>query len=210
MENISYTNKTFMNNLKRIRSERGMLQEHLASLLNVTQSAVSGWETGRTDIDLENLRKISEVLNVSIDEIVGSPIRNTLPIESRSFPLLGDIAAGEPIIMNGEFDTFVEANSNIKADFAIRVKGNSMRNARILDGDYVFIKSQASVKNGEIAAVAIDDEALLKRFFRYDGQIVLQSENPQFPPIVILANDSRNIRILGKAVAFQSAITTII
>lgn len=210
MENISYTNKTFMNNLKRIRSERGMLQEHLASLLNVTQSAVSGWETGRNDIDLENLRKISEVLNVSIDEIVGSPIRNTLPIESRSFPLLGDIAAGEPIIMNGEFDTFVEANSNIKADFAIRVKGNSMRNARILDGDYVFIKSQASVKNGEIAAVAIDDEALLKRFFRYDGQIVLQSENPQFPPIVILANDSRNIRILGKAVAFQSAITTII
>ena len=198
-----------MNNLKRIRTDAGMLQEELAARLNVTQGAISGWETGKYEVDHSNLRKIAEIFNVTIDEIIGNPIKNISQIESKSFPLLGEVAAGEPLIMNGEYDTYVEANNTIKADFAIRVKGNSMRGARILDGDIVFIRTQATVKNGEIAAVAIDDEATLKRFFHYDGQIVLQAENPQFPPIVITPNDSRNIRILGKAVAFQSAITSI-
>ena len=81
-----------------------------------------------------------------------------------------------------------------------------MINARILDGDIVFIREQPMVENGEIAAVIIDDEATLKRVYYYqdEGKLVLQAENPSFAPLVYVGEELNTIRILGKAVAFQS------
>jgi len=79
-----------------------------------------------------------------------------------------------------------------------------MVNARILDGDVVFIRRQDSVLSGDIAAVLIDDEATLKRFRQYGNRIVLQAENPRFPDMDFELGDNVNVRVLGKAVAFQS------
>lgn len=74
------------------------------------------------------------------------------------FPLLGNIACGEPIFANEERELYVEAGANIQADFCLRAKGDSMIGARIYDGDIVFIKQQPMVEDGEIAAVLIEDE----------------------------------------------------
>ena len=81
-----------------------------------------------------------------------------------------------------------------------------MVNARIMDGDIVFIRSQPEVENGEIAAVAIDDEATLKRFYRDEitQTVTLISENPIYAPMVFTKEYQKNVYILGKAVAFQS------
>nr|WP_259549216.1 S24 family peptidase [Heyndrickxia oleronia] len=80
--------------------------------------------------------------------------------------------------------------------FYLRAKGDSMVNARILDGDLLLIRRQNDVENGEIAAVAIGDEAVLKRVYKTNNNIILQSENPNYPPIVL--DDKKNIRIIGK------------
>jgi repressor LexA len=83
-----------------------------------------------------------------------------------------------------------------------------MIGARINDGDIIFIRSQASVNNGEIAAVIINDEATLKRVYYYpdEAKLILSPENPRYAPLVYIGEELSHIRIIGKAVAFQSAI----
>ena len=81
-----------------------------------------------------------------------------------------------------------------------------MRDARILDGDIVYIRQQSEVENGQIAAVLVDDEATLKRVYVSPDSIVLQAANPAYPPLVYSGEEMANIRILGRAVAFFSAI----
>lgn len=102
--------------------------------------------------------------------------------------------------------SYVDAGTDVKADFCLKAKGDSMINARIMDGDVVFIRRQPVVENGEIAAVAIDDEATLKRFYRdgNTGTITLVSENPAYAPMVFTKESQKNVCILGKAIAFQS------
>lgn len=108
--------------------------------------------------------------------------------------------------MSEERENYVMSGTDIKADFCLIAKGDSMINARIMDGDIVFIRKQPTVENGEIAAVAIDDEATLKRFYRDEntGTITLVAENPAYAPITFTRDSLENVYILGKAVAFQS------
>ena len=82
-----------------------------------------------------------------------------------------------------------------------------MTGARINDGDIVFIRKQSTVENGEIAAVAIGDEATLKRFYKYGDLVVLRAENPAFEEMQFRPEDGKDVRVLGKAVAFQSNLT---
>lgn len=96
--------------------------------------------------------------------------------------------------------------TDIRADFCLRACGDSMINARIYDGDIVFIREQPMVEKGEIAAVIINDEATLKRVYYYPEQnkIILNPENPAYEPFVYVGEELNSIRILGKAIAFQS------
>lgn len=128
-----------------------------------------------------------------------------LPITMQRVPLLGGIHAGEPTYAEEDFDGYAVLGSAVRCDFALRVVGDSMINARIYDGDIVFIRKQDTVENGEIAAVLIDDETTLKRVrFLAGGMTMFCPENPKYEPIVVGgAGETRNVRILGKAVAFQ-------
>jgi repressor LexA len=83
-----------------------------------------------------------------------------------------------------------------------------MTGARIFDGDTVFIRAQEAVDNGEIAAVIINDEATLKRVYFYpeEGKLILSPENPRYAPLVYVKEELDHIKIIGKAVAFQSSV----
>lgn len=118
----------------------------------------------------------------------------------------GSIACGEPIYCDEEYRTFIEASTDIHADFCLTAKGDSMINARIYDGDVVFIKSTPEVYNGEIAAVVVEDEATLKRVYYYkeENKLVLAAENSKYAPLVYINEDLNHIKILGRAVAFMS------
>lgn len=97
-------------------------------------------------------------------------------------------------------------DTRIHADFALRCKGDSMINARIYNGDLVFIHQQSDVDNGEIAAVIIDGEATLKRVYKYENRIELRPENPMFPVLKYEGEQLADLQIIGKAVTFYGVI----
>ena len=98
------------------------------------------------------------------------------------------------------------ASDDISADFCLVAKGDSMSGARIYDGDVVFIKKQPIVENGEIAAVIIDNEATLKRWFYYpeNQKLILSPANDKYEPFVYVGDELNDIRCLGRAVCFMS------
>ena len=100
------------------------------------------------------------------------------------------------------------ADMDIRADFCLTAKGDSMINARINDGDIVFIRQMPMVENGGIAAVIIDNEATLKRWYYYkdDNKLMLVAENPKYEPLIYMNEELNTIRCLGKAVYFMSAL----
>ena len=135
---------------------------------------------------------------------------NILPLpKTRKVPLLGTIACGEPILATENIAAYLDVAEEIHCDFALRCKGDSMTDARILDGDVVYIRHQPDVENGEIAAVLIDGmetEATLKRVYKSEGQLMLTPANPAYAPRVFIGEDIARVRILGKAVAFASLV----
>lgn len=143
-------------------------------------------------------------LNYRQDTSIISP--DLQPLDIKSYPALGSVACGEPILMTEEKSVYVSSTTDIRADFILIAKGDSMTGARIYDGDIVFIRQQPEVENGEIAAVAIDDETTLKRFYKYGELIVLRAENPEYKDMEFKPEDGKSIRIIGKAIAFQSDI----
>ena len=199
-------------NLKDLRKKKGISQARLAGLLGVSRSAVSMWEIDKSQPDPDTLVRLSEILGVSLDELFGRAERhdfdNVFPIATKKVPLLGDIACGEPIWAEEQHGEFVTISEDVDCDFCLRAKGDSMTGARIYDGDVVFIRKQDTVENGEVAAVIIDDAATLKRVYWYPEQhkLVLSAENPAYSPFVYVGAELEQIRILGKAVAFQSLI----
>ncbi len=119
--------------------------------------------------------------------------RDALREAPRGLPLLGSVAAGVPTLADEQVEEYVE--TPFEGDFVLRVKGDSMMNASILDGDLVVVKQQETAKNGEIVVARIEDEATVKRFFREKGHIRLQPENDAFAPII-----SDDVHVLGKVV----------
>lgn len=204
-------------NLRDIRKERGKTQKQIAKLLGISQQSYSAYENGVSQPPRDALIKLAEYYQVSTDYLLDRTnlptstqgqvtFSNIFPVEKRKIPFLGKIACGEPIFAEEEKGVYVEALSDLHVDFCLQAKGDSMINARIKDGDIVFIRSQPEVNNGEIAAVAIGDTATLKRVYYYPekNQITLQAENPACPPLTYVSAELEEIRILGKAVAFQS------
>lgn len=135
-------------------------------------------------------------------------ISNIFPITTHKLPVLGEIACGEPKYTNEDRESYVDAGTNIEADFCLKAKGDSMINARIHDGDIVFIRRQGIVENGEIAAVVVnnDSEATLKRFYYYQERatLILKPENPAYEDLIFQNEELNEVHVLGKAIAFQS------
>ncbi|MDR2196417.1 MAG: transcriptional repressor LexA [Coriobacteriales bacterium] len=127
------------------------------------------------------------------------PLRNIVML-----PLVGQVAAGEPILAEQNVAETMALPAQIVGDsssFMLTVRGDSMIEAGILDGDYVVVKEQASPNNGEIVVALIDDEATVKTFYREADRIRLQPENPTMEPIYV-----RDVTILGKVIALLRAL----
>jgi len=111
----------------------------------------------------------------------------------RGLPLVGSVAAGAPRLAEEDVEDWIE--TPFKGDFILRVTGDSMMNAGILDGDLVVVRRQQTAENGEIVVARIEDEATVKRFFREEHGIRLQPENDAYRPIV-----SDEVQVLGRVV----------
>jgi repressor LexA len=131
-------------------------------------------------------------------EIVGLNGRPALP-EAKEIPIIGRVRAGAPILAEENIDGFLPVANDLargEETFALKVKGDSMIEDGILDGDLVIIRQQHTAENGDIVCALIGNEATLKRFQRKENQITLIPANPKYEPIVISKGE---FRILGKA-----------
>lgn len=122
-------------------------------------------------------------------------------------PRLGAISCGDPVMSEQNFEGYDDVPEDINCDFTLVCEGDSMTGARICDGDIVYIKQQPKVENGQIAAVLIDgSEKLLKRVYITEDSIILQAENPAYPPRSFFREDMNRVSIIGRAVGFYSNI----
>lgn len=197
------------NYIKKLRTESGFSQEELGRMLGVQRAAVQKWECGTVkNLKRDTIKKLSEIFNVppssfidteymTYDNVIAFPKMNHIP-------LIGTIACGTPILATENLDGEVTVPEDIDADFALRCKGDSMIDARIHNGDIVYIRQQPTVENGEIAAVLIDEEATLKRVYLSENTITLVACNSKYQPFVFTGEQLNQIRILGKAVGFTS------
>lgn len=196
--------------IKTLRIALDFTQEELAASAGTTKQTIHKYETGIiSNIPASKIKAMSDKLQTTPAYLMGWEDVNyeslgLKPIKSKRIPMLGEIACGEPIYANQEYETYIEASSDIQADFCLTAKGDSMINARIFDGDIVFIRKQSDVDNGEIAAVCINDEVTLKRVYKYPNRLELRPENPMHNVQNYEGEQLENIIILGKAVAFQS------
>jgi len=196
-----------MNKLKELRTKKGLTQTELGKIIGVKQNTLSYWEKGTTNIDNEILVKLANLFNVTTDTILGKETieKEYSNIKTKKLPLLGNVACGEPIFANEEHEAFVQADEELDADFCLIAKGDSMVNARIFDGDVLFVKKQQIVNDGEIAVILIEDEATVKRVYydRENNIITLMPENPIFKPMRYVGSELEQIKILGKVIVGQ-------
>lgn len=202
----------FCDRIKTRREELNLSQDDLAKRMGYkSRSTINKIELGINDVSQSKIVAFAKALETTVGYLMGDDETNTdytkynlSPVETKKFPMLGEIACGQPIMANQEYETYKEASADINADFCLTAKGDSMINARIFDGDVVFIRKQPTVNNGEVAAVRIGDEVTLKRIYVYDNRVELRAENPLYQPMNYEGYQLDEIEILGKAVMFQS------
>lgn len=206
--------KIFSKNLTRYMKEEGITQKEIAKIAGVSAPTVNNWIKCHKYPRIDRIEKIAMHFGIRKSDLIEDNANEkykdysvfnasrVLPIEKRKIPLLGGVTCGKPIFCE-EFESYVDVNTDVKADFALKAADDSMVNIGIKDGYIVFIRQQPAVDNGEVAAVNIDGEFTLKRVYNYGNILVLRAENPDFPDMEYREGDADNIVILGKAVAFQ-------
>lgn len=200
--------------IKDLRLKAGMSQVELSQRIGISKQNLYKYENAViTNIPSDKIELIANVLNTTPAYLMGWEDVPNLPsnvyeVALHRLPMLGEIACGTPKFANEDRESYVLAGTDVRADFCLRANGDSMIGARIHDGDIVFIRRQEVVENGEVAAVLVnsDSEATLKRvfFYREKALLILKAENPKFEDMVYQDEELENVRILGKAVAFQS------
>lgn len=213
------------NLLKIRRQELGLTMKQVADAVGVSEATVSRWESG----EIANMRrsrivKLASILNLSpldlmnwegeeqvFDKDTRSLPSNIMPMPKMvKKPLLGTIACGVPILAVENIEAEIDVPDGVRCDFVLRCKGDSMVDARIYDGDLVYLRQQEEVENGEIAAILIDDgcesEATLKRVYLAEDRITLFPANQKYEPLVYVREEMNSVRIIGKAVAFTSMV----
>lgn len=201
--------------IKKIREEKGITQEELSNKLGYkTKSSISKIEKGLAEFPISKLRKIADALDVDVWEIIGfnsveiDDINslNVFSIHKNAVPILGDIACGIPITAEQNIDGYADLPDGVRADFALRCKGDSME-PTFLDGDLVLIRLQGDVSDGKIAAVMMeaetDTEATLKRVHHIPGGLILIPDNQKkYGPRTFQGAEAAKVRILGVAVGY--------
>lgn len=212
--------------VKEYRATNGLTMRDFAYRCGVSHGYISMLEVGKNPKTgepitptLGTLKKIASAMGISLDALLmeadDMPVKLSYavpldfrPVTKKKLPMLGNVACGEPLFANEEHESYVEAEESLNADFCLTAKGDSMINARIFDGDILFVKSQSSVEDGEIAVILIDNEATVKRVY-YDKEnniITLVPENPTHKPLRYIGTELDQIRILGKVIAGQYTI----
>lgn len=189
MKNINSTQEKVFEYIKKVISERGV-----APSVREIGEAVGLRSTSTVQYNLNALEDAGYIerdpnLKRTI-RIAGNSLKTT-PV-----PLVGTVTAGVPILATEQIEKYIPVAINKSGTFfALHVRGDSMINAHIVDGDIVIVEQTPTARNGEIVVALIEDEATVKRFYKENGHFRLQPENDNYEPIIV-----KELAILGKVV----------
>nr|DAY08710.1 MAG TPA: Repressor protein CI [Caudoviricetes sp.] len=209
---------TFADRLKTLLINADMRPIDLSNITKIDKSSISRYLKGDYIPKQRKLTKIAQALNANEGWLLtgveqkGPELSIDLPPgahrpQFKKVPMLGYAAAGQSLEDINQDTPYYDVDNKYDVDFCITIRGDSMINAGINDGDIVFIKSVPEVPNGKIACVEIDNERVcLKRFYKSADGIMLVSENPKYTPIQLNRFNCQSVKILGLAVLRQSEI----
>lgn len=197
-----------MLNLKTARANKGLSQQKLADLIGVSRSTIAMWETGGSQPDNESLKKVSNVLQVTTDYLLGN---DNIEQSHKGVlvPILGQVIAGIPIDAVEDILGYEEISREMASQgeyFALQIKGNSME-PRMRQGDVVIVKKQSAVESGDIAVVLVNgDEATIKKFVIHDNGISLIANNEAYSPMFYTKKEieEKPVTVLGKVVELRA------
>lgn len=208
-----------LNRIKELRKEQKISQQKLATILNVHQTAISQWETGRTNPDILIAAEIAKLFNVSLEYVLGisdetfETSQTNLLLDLR-IPVYGNIAAGIPIDAIVDYDPdnaedWEEISEEMQRNgqhIALRIKGDSME-PRMRTGDVVIVRIQPDIDDGDTAVVRINgDEATCKKIKKTQEGLWLVSTNPNYDPMFFSPKDIEDLPvvIIGKVVELRA------
>ena len=195
-------NEVLAENIVRILKQRKMSQNELARQMGMSPTNVNKWCRGLVAPRNDAIEKMCRVLNVSRAELLSdmTAISNLSVPAAYPLSILGTICAGDGIIAEQSFDGYFFVDNSIRADYCLRIEGDSMRDAGIHHADIAFIRKSYSLKDGSIYAVVFGDDnsATLKQVYQQgDDTLVLCPCNPRYSPIVV---DVADALIVGECV----------
>lgn len=200
-----------MENLKSARSALGYSQQKLASLMGVSRSTVAMWETGASQPDNDSIIRLSRLLDVSTDYLLGTSSAPSRPASSGvQIPVLGDVRAGLPIEAVENIIDYEEISAELARSgefFALRIVGDSME-PRIREGDVVIVRKQPDLESGEVGIVLVNgDSATVKKVVKHEDGISLIAYNAAvYPPHFYTKKEITTlpVTIIGKVVELRA------
>lgn len=197
-------NDILVKNLLFYLDRLGLTQTEFARELGYPETTVSNWFNKNTYPRPDKIQEMANYFGVRRIDLTENNDEQQAPLKNaKSIPIIGTIAAGSPLLAEENIVDYFLIDSRVHADFGLTVKGESMINANIFDGDIVFIRKQPTLENGEIGAILLENEATLKRFSKTDGSVILQAENPSMTDWPRVYTNG-NIKVLGKLVGVYS------
>lgn len=206
---------SFAQRLNEAMEAKGIKAVELSEMTGISAPLISRYRNGKHEAKQTGVFHLAKALGVPPAWLMGLDVPveneysfgNVVPVpDMNKIPLVGQIARGTPILAEQNIEREVDIPSGIRADFALTCKGDSMIEARIADGDIVYIRQKPEVENGQIAAVLVGEEATLKRVFVHEDVLQLVPCNSKYQPTVYIRKQLRDVRILGLAVGFTSSL----
>ncbi len=201
---------SFANNIRFLRRQRNISQEELAEMVGYKSfTTIQKWETGDSEPNMGVLRQLADIFHLSISELVETDLENKSsdrPLPSNiilpaahKLPIMGTICAGDGVVCEDDYQGTFIVDTDVKADYCLRVHGDSMIGANIYDGDIVFISKSYDFVQDQIYAIERLDynEASLKRVTQDGDTLILNPCNPEYHAMV---TDYEEVRIIGRCV----------
>lgn len=201
---------SFANNIRFLRRQRNISQEELAEMVGYKSfTTIQKWETGDSEPNIGVLRQLADIFHLSISELVETDLENKSsdrPLPSNiilpsahKLPIMGTICAGDGVVCEDDYQGTFIVDIDVKADYCLKVHGDSMIGANIYDGDIVFISKSYDFVQDQIYAIERLDynEASLKRVTQDGDTLILNPCNPEYHAMV---TDYEEVRIIGRCV----------
>lgn len=191
--------------IKKRRLQLGLTVPETADQLGVSVATMYRYEKGEIEkLPSTLLEPLARLLHTTPAWLMGWEDGDDCP-PAGYLPLIRDVLTGGSLLDQRNIEEYIAPPPFQQADFALRCRGSDMANARIFDGDIVFVRCQ-DVRNGEIAAVLLDGVPMLRTVYRVPDRLTLRAENPLIPDLALSGADQGRVRIVGRAVCFVSAV----